>query len=135
MPSLVKFGVNTVSNDENRSEEETDDAMLLPLSDAELIDLTLWWCNSWSCEIDLDIKWGEWPTSEFCICCTKGDVASTLKFSKLQSLIWLIDTYISTKDTITKCNDTTNAKWYVNHTTSKINQETNFMKLQELDVF
>jgi hypothetical protein len=38
---------------ENHSEEETDDAMLLPLSDTELIDLTL--SNS-SCEIDLDLN-------------------------------------------------------------------------------
>jgi hypothetical protein len=73
--------------------------MLLPLSDTELIDPTLWWSNSWSCEIDLDLKWwGEWPTSEFCICFANGDVPSTLSLSKLQSLCWLIGTYMSTQD-------------------------------------
>jgi len=40
-----------------------------------------------------------------------------------------MDTYISTQDSITKCNDSTMAKWYENHTSSKINQETSFMKL------
>jgi hypothetical protein len=32
---------NLLCEVENHSEEETDDAMLLPLSDTELIDLTL----------------------------------------------------------------------------------------------
>jgi hypothetical protein len=44
---------NLLCEVENHSEEETDDAMLLPLSDTELIDLTL--SNS-SCEIDLDLN-------------------------------------------------------------------------------